>query len=167
MAASPFEIAATLAAFVDTLLPGDGHFPPASATGAHGLVANRVRKQLGHEGFQRLAAFLDETEPFAGAAPEARAAAVRRLEADDPELFRFLRFATYFAYYETPAVIAALQALGHDYNDAPQPLGYELPPFDPEKHLPQTPRGSYKKTEEITRLDLSSLVGLGLPVKEA
>lgn len=163
---SPSRIAATLAALVDTLIPGDDTFPTASATGAHGLVANRARKQLGREGFARLVAFLDRDEPFAGASPATRANAVRRLEADDPELFVFLRFATYFAYYETPAVIAALQALGHDYNDAPQPLGYELPPFDPEAHLPKIPRGSYKKTEEIYRIDLSTLAGLGLPVQE-
>lgn len=167
MAASPASTAATLAAFVDTLLPGDDLFPPASVTGAHGLVANRVRKQLGHDGFQQLTAFLDVDEPFAEAAPDVRVAAVRRLESEAPELFRFLRFATYFAYYETPPVIQAIQALGHDYNDAPQPLGYELPPFDPTKHLPPTPRGSYKATDQITRLDLTTLADLGLPGQEA
>jgi hypothetical protein len=163
---SPSRLAVTLAAFVDTLIPGDDTFPVASAAGAHGLVANRVRKQLGHDGFEQLVAFLDRDESFADASPEARANAVRRLEGDDPQLFVFLRFATYFAYYETPSVIAALQALGHDYNDAPQPLGYELPPFDPEAHLPKIPRGFYKKTDEITRIDLSNLAGLSLPAQE-
>lgn len=167
MTASPVQTATTLAAFVDTLIPGDADFPPASAAGAHGIVANRVRKQLGHDGFQRLVALLDRDEPFAAASPEVRARAVQRLEAEDAELFVFLRFATYFAYYETPAVIAAIRALGHDYNDAPQPLGYELPPFDPKKHLPASPRGSYKTTSEIARIDLSTLASLGLPGKEA
>ncbi|MCC6790964.1 MAG: hypothetical protein IT336_04715 [Thermomicrobiales bacterium] len=167
MTASPVQTATTLAAFVDTLIPGDADFPPASAAGAHGIVANRVRKQLGREGIQRLVTLLDRDEPFAAASSGSRIDAVRRLESDDPELFAFLRFATYFAYYETPSVIAALQALGHDYHDAPQPLGYELPPFDPTKHLPATPRGSYKTTSEIARIDLSTLASLGLPGKEA
>ena len=85
----------------------------------------------------------------------------------EPELFTSLRFATYFSYYELPSVIATLQAIGHDYNDAPQPFGYELPPFDPAINLPATPRGSYKKTDEIAAIDLSSLADLNLPVKGA
>jgi hypothetical protein len=86
------------------------------------------------------------------------------LEQSRPELFRLLRFATYLAYYESPVVIAALRRLGHDYNDAPQPLGYAMAPFDPVRHLPQSPRGSYKATESIVRLDTSSLDDLDPPV---
>jgi hypothetical protein len=163
---APAAIAAALTAFVDVLIPGDADFPPASAAGTHGIVFNRVRQQLGNAAFARIAAALDGGESFADASPEHQVAVVAELEQNDPDLFAFLRFATYFAYYETPPVIAALQRLGHDYHDSPQPLGYELPPFDRTKHLPAVPRGSYKGTAEITRLDLSALADLDLPVRE-
>lgn len=163
---APAAIAAALTAFVDVLIPGDGDFPPASAAGTHGLVFERIRQRYGHAAFPRIAAVLDREGPFAGLPPERRVALVAEFEQSDPELFTALRFATYFAYYQTPPVIATLQALGHDYNDSPQPLGYELPPFDPAKHLPATSRGRYKRTEEVTRLDLSALADLGLPVQE-
>ena len=83
----------------------------------------------------------------------------------DPVRFAFARFATYLAYYQTPAVILALQRTGHDYNDAPQPLGYQMAPFNPAIHTPKTPRGTYMKTDEIVRLDLSTLADLNLPGK--
>lgn len=161
------HLAETIEAFVDVLLPGSEHFPRASAVGTHGVVLDRIRQRLGNDAFPRVLAAIDGTGRFLDLPAEGRIAAVRRLEANDPELFAFLRFATYFAYYERPPVIAAIQALGHDYNDAPQPLGYSLPLFDPAKHVPAAPRGSYKPTESISRIDLSHLAELGLPVKEA
>jgi hypothetical protein len=152
---------------VDTLIPGDDLFPPASVAGAHGLLAERVRVRYGNDVFARIVATLDGAGSFCDATPQARVAAVRQLEMDDPELFAFLRFATYFAYYQQPAVVAAIQSLGHDYNVTPQPLGYELPPFDPDRHLPRAPRGSYKATEAIVPIDLSGLSDLALPVKRS
>ena len=163
----PAEVARTLAAFVDVLIPGDADFPPASAAGAHGLVMDRIRARLGREAFGRIVVALDRSGPFLLATPEGRGAAVAAMEREEPELFVFLRFATYLSYYETPGVVATLRALGHDYNDAPQPEGYAMAPFDPTPgdHLPATPRGSYKRTEEIARVDLSGLAELGLPVR--
>jgi hypothetical protein len=162
---APTRIGETLEAFVDVLLPGDADFPRASATGAHGVVLDRIRERLGNEAFAVIAEALGDE--FADASADHRNEAVRRMEQNASELFHFLRWATYFSYYERPPVIAALRRLGHDYNDAPQPLGYQIAPFDPARHLPASPRGSYKKTSEITRIDTSSLAELGLPVKEA
>jgi hypothetical protein len=87
------------------------------------------------------------------------AAGIRLLEREEPALFFELRYATYFAYYQQLEVIEALQKLGHDYHAAPQPLGYVLAPFDPRpgRDLPSNPRGSYKPTEQIDRIDISSL----------
>lgn len=157
---------ALLGAVADTLLPGDGLFPPASAVGAHGLLAERLRERLGVEGLDRFTAALaaaSDDRSFAALAGGDRAAAVRRLEEEDPELFALLRTILYYAYYQSPLVVRAVRALGWDYNDAPQPLGYDLAAFDPTPgaNLPATPRGSYKRTEEITRIDLGPLAAAG------
>jgi len=162
---SPIEVAHTLTAVVDVLIPGDADFPPASAVGTQGLVSSRIREQLGNAAFAKIVNALNHTARFAEAPRQEQTAIFEIFVQEEPELFSFLRFATYFSYYEMPAVIATLQMLGHDYNDAPQPLGYSLPPFDPAIHLPSEPRGSYKKTDEILRIDLASLADLDLPVK--
>lgn len=158
------RVADVFAAFVDVLIPGDETYPAASAVGTQGLLLDRVRERLGHEAFPRVVDALGAE--FASADSAAQIEAVQRLEEDQPDLFRFLRWATYFAYYERPPVIAVLRSLGHDYNDSPQPLGYPMSPFDPARHLPATPRGSYKKTTDVARVDLTALAGLGLPGQE-
>ncbi len=164
---SPIEVANTLSAVVDVLIPGDADFPPASAVGTQGLVSARIREHLGNDAFAQYVNGLNRMVIFAEASRQEQAAIVEAFAQEEPELFSFLRFATYFSYYEMPPVVATLQMLGHDYNDAPQPLGYSLPPFDPAVNLPSHPRGSYKKTEEIIRIDLSALADLALPVKGA
>jgi hypothetical protein len=157
---SPPASAATLAGFVDLLLPGDDLFPPASAVGVQALLAERIRRRFGPGG-------VDDVVSRLGAGREL-ANAVARLESDDPDLFAFLYAAACFAYYENPSVIAAIRALGHDYNDSPQPNGYELPHFDftPGINVPMTPRGSFKWTDWIEPVDISGLAHLNLPVKE-
>jgi hypothetical protein len=167
--ATAHELAATLAAFVDTLLPGDDLFPPASAAGTHGLLAERIRQHFGSDGIARLVADLAAGGvPLLDAAPERRVEAVRRLEREQPDDFAFLRMAAYLAYYQTPPVIDAIRALGYDYHDAPQPRGYSMPAFDvtPGVNVPTNPRGSFKATESIERIDVSTLADLNLPVQE-
>ena len=74
--------------------------------------------------------------------------------------------AIYTAYYASPPVIAAIRAMGHEYNDAPLPLGYTLRQFDPTPGIdaPRTPHGTYKRTDEIVPVDTSTLAELDLPV---
>ncbi|MCS6849158.1 MAG: hypothetical protein RMN52_15750 [Anaerolineae bacterium] len=163
---NPRQISESLEAFVDTLLPGDALFPPASQVGAQHLLAERLRAHRGSDAVERLVALLaDEGRAFIDLAPQERVRAVRRLERSEPELFAFVRAATYFAYYQHPSVVRAVRRLGHDYNDAPQPQGYAMPAFDPAINAPKHRRGFYKKTEEITPVDTSSLADLlsGLP----
>ena len=52
-----------------------------------------------------------------------------------------------------------MRALGHVYNDAPQPAGYAMAPFDETDPLqaPAHRRGHYVGTEDVTRLDLAPL----------
>ncbi|HEY8446028.1 MAG TPA: gluconate 2-dehydrogenase subunit 3 family protein [Thermomicrobiales bacterium] len=169
LAPSPTVLARTLAAFVETLLPGDDRFPPASAVGAQELLADRLRERFGASAVQELAQRLDaRCSPgvsFAEADPSQRTEAVRRLQEEEPGYFSFLYSATCYAYYASPVVTAAIRALGHEYNDAPQPEGYALPPFDftPGVNVPRNPRGFYKQTNLIERIDISELADLGLP----
>ena len=156
------EAAAAMRAFVDVLIPGDGLFPPASAVGAHGLLAERLREQHGPEALDRVVAALAEVagvRPFAELTPEDRLAAVTRFEREEGALFDTLRTVLYYSYYQSPLVVRAIRALGHDYNDAPQPRGYPMDPFDPTPgvNAPATPRGWYKRTEEVARVDLSGI----------
>lgn len=146
--------AAELAALVDTMIPGDGLFPSAAAVGTHGLAGPRLRQLIGRDGLARLGATLGL---LAARDAVGRRAALAGLEAADPELFATVRMAVYLSYYEQPAVVDAVRALGHDYNDAPQPAGYALEPFDPAQDLPKRPRGSFVPTAEVRRVDLSGL----------
>jgi hypothetical protein len=144
---------------VDVLLPGDGHFPPASAIGAHGLLAERLRDQLGLGGLGKvLGAVIVATggESLAELGEEARVNAVRRFEQTEPELFALVQSVLYYSYYQSPAVVEAVRRLGIDYNDAPQPLGYVLEPFDltPGVGVPSQPRGFYLATDEVKRVEL-------------
>jgi hypothetical protein len=144
----PLQEARLIAAFVDALIPGDGDFPPAATLGIQAVTAARLREGLGPEAPGRLAALL------AGAAYRSgdMVAALRALEAAEPDLFGAALAATYLAYYESPAVVRVLRALGHDYNDAPQPLGYAMAPFDPATDAPGHGRGRWVATEAVTRL---------------
>jgi hypothetical protein len=155
---TPAETATTLAAFVDALLPGDDLFPPATAVGAHGLLAERIRQRRGNAAVAEIAACLEGGEITE---------AIVRLEKDDPTLFAFLYVATCYSYYQSPAVVAAIRALGHDYKDSPQPEGYEMPKFDftPGINVPMNPRGTHKWTDWMEPVDISGLAHLNLPVK--
>jgi hypothetical protein len=158
---TPAATAATLAALVDLLLPGDDLFPPASTVGAQALLAERIRQRFGPAGVADVVARLTTDAEL----PDA----LVRLELDDPVLFAFLYSATCFAYYQSPTVIAAIRALGHDYNDAPQPDGYAMSRFDftPGINVPMNPRGTFKWTDWLEPVDISSLAHLNLPVKES
>lgn len=146
------DLTAAIAAFVDALLPGDGEFPSASAVGAHGILANRLRETVGPGAVEALV--LAFTRRGGLDAPQA---AVAKMEAEEPALFETVMTALYYAYYETPAVIAAIRSLGIVYNDAPQPQGYAMHPFHPAVDLPKERRGHFVPTDAVARVDLSRL----------
>jgi hypothetical protein len=151
-AGSPDELARGVAGFADAVFPGDDLFPAASVAGAHGVMAARLAERAGRDVPARLArAFLDRVKD--GDLP----AAAARLQSEEPALFETARTFLTFAYYEAPSVIAAIRALGHAYNDAPQPNGYALRPFDPAREAPSPPRGAYVRTEDVARVDLAGI----------
>jgi Gluconate 2-dehydrogenase subunit 3 len=163
---SPKAIADTLAAFVNTLLPGDDLFPSASSTGTQAGLADRMRAARPPVAFADFCESLTlQGRSFSDLTYEERVSAVANLESDNPQFFSFLRMATVLAYYATPTVIEAIRALGHDYNDAPQPEGYDLPKFAfvPGVDIPMNPKGFFKWTFMMEPIDISSLADLDLP----
>jgi hypothetical protein len=129
-------------------------------------VASRLRERYGGVIFENLAEDLSvEGRPFVELTEVEQVDALRRLEMEKPEFFGYLVMAAYLAYYATPPVIEAIRLDGHIYNDAPQPLGYDLKRFSftPGVDLPLVPKGSFKWTFEMERIDLSSLANLDLP----
>ena len=119
-----------LPAVLDTLLPANRHLPAAGGMGLAGAVLAdatwspefaEALRWLGHElpaGF--------------GAADEAvRVEALRALEAAEPRRFATIVNLAYNAYYVHPDVLALIQSESGFTARPPQPLGYELEPFDP------------------------------------
>ncbi len=146
-----------LALLVDILIPGDDLFPPASAAGAQGLLADRLRERVGLDGVDQVLAALGTAAggSLATLDPKAQVAAVARFQEQEPALFALMLNTLYYSYYQLPLVVQAIRALGIVYNDAPQPLGYDLPPFEPIPgvSIPAEPRGFYKATHEVKRIE--------------
>lgn len=126
-----------LISVIDAMVPGDDRFPKASEVGVHGALTHRLRALHGPDAYGDLLNVIGE---------DRGTAAVHKIEQSSPELFATLRMIVYLAYYEQPAVIQAVRCLGHVYNDAPQPQGYDLDPFDPAIDLPDI-KGCYVPTK--------------------
>ena len=122
----------SLDAVLDTLLPGDADWP---AGGALDLAAS-VTEDVGAETLRTL---LDRLPPhFAAGDVDRREAALRTIEAELPDAFARLVDAAYLAYYTAPAVRAVIERVTGYEARPPQPLGYELEPFD--EHLVEKQR---------------------------
>lgn len=138
---------------VDVLIPGEAGWPSASHAGVHGVVAMRLMELRGEGAVSELSALVDRCGgPLVALDEAARVAVVERLEAAEPDLFALLRNATFLAYYEHPAVVRQVQALGQPYRPVPHVEGYALPPFDPERDRPRHNRGHWLRTEDVRRL---------------
>jgi hypothetical protein len=111
-----------LASVLTTLLPGDADWPGAGTL--DGLAA-QVAADAPSEAL--LAAL---PAGFAALPAEAREAALRDVEAAEPAAFERLVAATYLAYYTHDAVRDVLERVTGYEARPPQPLGYDLPPFD-------------------------------------
>ncbi|MFT8244844.1 hypothetical protein [Roseomonas sp. BN140053] len=108
-----------------TLLPGEDDWPAGDSVSAQmrrdvdaapdaGAALNRLLGAL-PAGFRRG----DE-------------ATLRAVEAAEPEAFERVVTLAYIAYYTDPAVRAVIERVTGYEARPPQPLGYELPPFDEE-----------------------------------
>ena len=162
-ARTPAALARGLSALIDVLIPGDDLFPAASLAGATGLVFERLRALEGERFVEDLLAYLDQAaggREFAALPSEEQRRLVAQLERERPSWFEQLRMVTYLSYYQLPPVVRAVRALGFEYNEAPQPRGYSMDPFDPAVDLPKQPKGAYVPTDAIRRVDLSGLGNL-------
>lgn len=119
-----------LVVLLDTLLPGDGADWPAA--GQHGLAAKtRDMAALQPGGPDALGDMLAMLPADFAARDQAdRETALQRIENDRPETFDRVVTAAYNAYYTDPGIRDVIERLTGYENRPPQPLGYELPPFD-------------------------------------
>ncbi len=123
---------ALLTAVQDELVPAARSMPAAGALGAaravDGYLAARPELRRAVLGALRAVDAAAGARPFAALGRNQRLAALRRVEADAPYDFHELVRQTYNAYYTHPQVQAKL-----GIDRPPQPRGYELPPFDPQR----------------------------------
>jgi hypothetical protein len=153
------RLAAMLRDLVDVLIPGRDPWPNASLAGVHGVLGMRLLEQRGEAALAELDEALAQAGgPLADKAPADQAAIVAKLEQQAADLFTLVRTATYLAYYENPAVIRVVQALGQPYRAVPARGGYPQGRFDPADR-PQHGRGAYIATEAVRRVDLELLEG--------
>ena len=143
-------------ALADMLLPGDDSFPSASASGSEPLLVARLCAAEDGTLLRRLNAALGPGS-FASLSADARRTVVAGVEANKPKLFDAVRKIVFLTYYEQPAVIAAIRALGIPYNTSPLPDGYPAESFEPEVDTPRHSRGHWTPTHEVARVDLSAL----------
>jgi hypothetical protein len=111
-------------AILATLLPGEGAWPSAGTLG----LGVALRADLAAADV----AALERSLPpgLATLAAPAREDVLRGIETAQPDLFERLVTAAYTAYYVDPRVRAVIERETGYENRPPQPLGYELEPFD-------------------------------------
>lgn len=152
------EAARLVAALVDTLLPGDAGWPSGATVGVQAMLAARLVQERGADAFDTLVEALRPDAAALLAGDEAaRVAAVAAWEARDNDLFGFVRDAAYMAYYESPAVVLAINAHGHPYKLVPHVAGYKLPRFDPARDAPKHRRGHWIATDAVARVPVETL----------
>lgn len=154
----PVQIARTLAAFVDVLLPGDASWPSAATVGVQAQLTQRLVESKGEDA---LTAFIEALQSDSAVLLDddeaARVAAVAAFETRDPDLFGWIRDAVYVAYYESPVVVLAINAHGSLYKLRPHIEGYPLPRFDLEQDMPRHGRGHWIVTAAVRRVPVEAL----------
>lgn len=146
-----------LEAFADTLLPGGDGWPAASVAGIVPVLAERILQGAGPAGLALVEAALGVSSHAWQSNEAARIAAVTAFEASDPALFGRVLEAAYYAYYESPLVVSAIQAKGRPYQLTPHQAGFPMRPFDPARDIPRHGRGSYIPTDYVRFVDPAPL----------
>ena len=151
-------LAAELAALVDVLVPGDGAFPCASEVGVQAKLADRWTQMRGEGAVHAIIdALAAAGGPLARLDGDGRTAVLARVERERPDDFLLIRNIVYLSYYESPAVHEAIRAMGFTYHASPLPIGYEVGRFDAANDTPRHGRGTFVRTDEVRRVDLSKL----------
>lgn len=112
---------------LDVVLPGDADYPAASGIG----LAKRL---AAHDRFGPTSAAAVAFLPadFAALDRGSKTAAVKEIEAREPQAFAAFITGVYSLYYSDPAVLAAIARTTGYTPHSPQPEGYALDPFDPD-----------------------------------
>jgi gluconate 2-dehydrogenase subunit 3-like protein len=122
---------AVLTAWVDRLVPGDAHWPPASATPAVGYIDAMLRRAPAVQPAVLAAVEALAAQGFPALGEDEQVAALQALEASERfgAIFRSVLEMTLEAYYRDPAVEAVVrERTGFDSRVAM--VGTPLPPFD-------------------------------------
>ena len=130
----PKEQAALAADVLDQLIPAHDGFP---AAGELGVVQHIDSVGASDPGLGRLfndglaaieaASHRAHSAAFADLADDQKVQVLRTVEAGSPQFFAMLLRHTYAGYYSNPKII---ELLGLEARP-PQPLGFDLEPFDP------------------------------------
>jgi hypothetical protein len=163
------EQAAILNAAADELIPGGDGFPAPSEVDVIAFIARYIAPSgeeprwfpfLGEEEFKyRIDALGGE---FTRASRAGKISVLKGLEQKESEFFGRLRDLVYYAYYSRPEVIKAINRnlpAGRDYRNSPQPYGYLDVIDDWDEDLLSRVRGTYKRTQDVTRLSPSRPAG--------
>lgn len=130
-----------LARVLATLLPADGPWPLGAALAE--IVGTDLAEVPG--GAAALARVLEALPPDFAAGDED---ALRLIEQGDSDAFGRVVAAAYLAYYTDPQVRVVLEHVTGYSARPPQPLGYELPPFDDALLERQRQRAPYWRDPE-------------------
>lgn len=157
-AITPVDAARLLAALVDTLIPGNAGWPSAGIVGVQSMLATRLVQERGEDSLDRVIGALGADAAALFSDDEAaRVVAIAAWEARDAQLFGWVRDAVFMAYYESPVVVLAIKARGHQYKLIPHIAGYMLPRFDAERDTPRHGRGAWIATGAVLRVPVETL----------
>ena len=121
------EQAALAADVLDQLVPARDGFPGAGELGVGASDPGLGR--LFNDGLAAIeaASHRAHSAAFADLADDQKVQVLRTVEAESPQIFAMLLRHTYAGYYSNPRII---ELLGLEARP-PQPLGFDLEPFDP------------------------------------
>ena len=129
-------------AVLDCLVPGDTDGWPAA--GQHGLAPKMLEllEKLSVDGRQQLAIFLSQLpENFPALSTEEQIEILKTIELSNPDCFETILKACYSAYYTDPEIRRILELKTGYEARPPQPLGYNMLPFDERLLEPVRARG--------------------------
>ena len=129
-------------AVLDCLVPGDTDGWPAA--GQHGLAPKMLEllETLSVYGHQQLAIFLSQLpENFPALSTEKQIEILKTIELSNPDSFETILKACYSAYYTDPEIRRILELKTGYEARPPQPLGYDMLPFDESLLEPVRARG--------------------------
>ena len=135
----------TLTLLLDVLLPGDGTYPSASATGLGGRMTTHPR-------FAPTVAPMLAALPgnFTTLGPDKRVQAVHRAQDQHPAVFAAFLTGVYSLYYTTPETAAVIATETGQHGGPPQPGGHDLPAFDPAMvAIPAARAPHYRPTPQV------------------